>query len=121
MIVDHQDDRSSFQSFETQHVAVEHLLGVPETVPVGRGSLSLAVLLLGMAGAGGQKGEVLGPPAALEEDLDLVVADVESFVAVAGHESDIGSVSAEGTHRMVDEWAEGGGDLTGIADVVVED
>src|SRR5689334_873566 len=35
LLVDDEHDRAALQTFEAEDVAVEHLLGVPEAVPVG--------------------------------------------------------------------------------------
>jgi hypothetical protein len=34
-LVDNEDDGATFQALEPEHVTVEHLVGVPEGVPVG--------------------------------------------------------------------------------------
>ena len=102
-------------------MTVEHLLGIPERVPVRRGAGLLAGDLLGVAAAGGEQRDILGPPALVEQPLDVVVTDVECVVERAGHEPHFRTVAAEETHRVVDEGLEGGGDLPGVADVLVED
>ena len=74
-----------------------------------------------MAGAGGQQRDVFGTPPLLEEQLDLVVADVHRVVAGAGDELHGRPLAAEEAHRVVDERLERVGDLAGVAQVVVED
>ena len=100
---------------------VEHLLGIPETVPIGRVAFGLAGDLFGVPAAGGQQGHILGSPAFIEKRLDLVVAHIEGVVSGAGDEPDVRAVSAEQSHGMVDQRLEGPGDLTGIADVLLQD
>jgi hypothetical protein len=101
-------------------VAIEDLLGVPEAVPVGGVAGGLALLLLGVAGAGGEQRDILGAPTVFEEQLDLVVADVHRVLTGAGYELHRRPVAAEEAHRVVDERLEGVGDLAGVAQIVVE-
>ena len=63
-VVDDEHDRAALEAFEAEDMAVEHLLGIPEAVPVGGVSGGLALLLLGVAGAGGQQRDVFGTPMA---------------------------------------------------------
>jgi hypothetical protein len=44
--VDHQDDRSALESLEAHNVAVEHLVGVPEGIPIRLVSILLTRGLL---------------------------------------------------------------------------
>lgn len=119
-LVQGQHDDTTFESLETEHVAVEHLLGIPEGVPVGGGAQRLAVDLFGMAAAGCQQGDVLGPPPLVEERVDLVVGGVESAVGVAGDEPHVGSVTTPKLHTLSNKGTECGRDLAGVAQIVVE-
>ena len=67
LLVDDQDDRAPLEALEAEHVAVEHLLGVPEAVPVRGVAAGLALVLLGMPGTGGQQRDILGAPTLFEE------------------------------------------------------
>ena len=121
LLVDDEHDGAPLEAFETEDVALEHLIGVPKAVPVGGVAGCLAFLLLGMAGTGGQQRDVLGPPSLLEEQFDLVVAAVHGVVTSAGDELHGGTLAAEEAHRVVDQWLERVGDLAGVPEVVVED
>src|SRR6476659_5427269 len=49
LLVDDEHDRASLEPLEAEDVTVEHLLGVPEAVPVGGVAGRLALRLLGVA------------------------------------------------------------------------
>ena len=53
-LVDDEHDGTAFEPLEAEDVAIEHLVGIPEAVPVGGVAGGLAFLLFGVAGAGGQ-------------------------------------------------------------------
>ena len=80
-VVDDEHHASSLKTFEAQHVAVENLVGVPERIPVGIVAVLLALGLFGMAAAGGEKSDILWPPTLVEQEIDLVVADVQRLIA----------------------------------------
>ncbi len=65
--VDGEDHGATLESFEAEDVAIEHLLGVPERVPISTRPQGLALDLFGVAAAGGQQGNVLGAPPIAEE------------------------------------------------------
>lgn len=120
-LVQRQYHDAPFESLEAEHMAVEHLLGIPEGVPVGGVAQLLAVDLFGMAAARRQQGDVLGPPPLVEERVDLVVGGVESVVGVAGDEPRVGPVTAPKLHTLSDKGTECGRDLADVAQIVVED
>jgi hypothetical protein len=101
-------------------MAVEHLIGVPEAVPVGGVAGGLAFLLLGMTRAGGQQRDVLGTPSLLKEPLDFVVAGVHGVLPGAHDESHRGALPAQEAHRQIDQGLKGVGDLPGVAQIVVQ-
>ena len=114
-IIDNEDHTAPLEPFEAQHVAVEHLLGVPEAVPVDRVAVTLPFRLLRVAAAGGQQREVLRPPAFVEQQIDLVVADAHRLIAAARDVPNGRSLTAEEPHGVIDQRLEGTGDLTGVA------
>jgi hypothetical protein len=84
-------------------------------------ALGLAGGLLGMAAARSEQREIFGPPPLVEERVDLVIADVHGLVSTARDEGDCRPIAAEESHRVVNEWLKGAGDLASITNVVVED
>lgn len=100
MLVDDEDDGASLQSLEAEHVPVEHLVGVPQCIPVGGVAAGLAGGLLGMTAACRQQREILWPPTLFEKHLDLVVSDANGLVAAARDEGDRRPVPTEEPHRM---------------------
>lgn len=73
--VDDEHDGAAFEPFEAEDVSVKDLLGIPEAVLVGGAAGGLSLELFRVAAAGCYQGDVLGSPALLEQQLDLVVAD----------------------------------------------
>ena len=53
-LVDDQHDGAALEPLEAEHVAIEHLIGVPEGIPIGLVTVLLPLGLLGMAAAGRQ-------------------------------------------------------------------
>src|SRR6185312_15988032 len=86
LLVDDEHDRASLEPLEAEDVAVEHLLRIPEAVPVGGVAGGLAFRLLGVATAGGQQRDILWAPALVEEQFDLIVTLVHRVGAGAGDE-----------------------------------
>src|SRR5690242_12477507 len=62
LLVDDEDDGAALESLEAEDVTVEHLVGIPEAVPVGGIAGGLTFLLFGMSGAGGEQRDILGAP-----------------------------------------------------------
>ena len=73
-----------------------------------------------MPAAGGEQGQVLGAPPAVEEYVDLVLGHVEGVVDAALHEPDVRTVDVPQAHPDRGQRREPGGDLTGVAEVAVE-
>jgi len=78
--VDGEDHGATLESFEAEDVAVEHLLGVPERVPISTRPQGLALDLFGVTAACGQQGNVLGTPPIAEEVFDCVVGGFQRIL-----------------------------------------
>src|SRR5680860_129039 len=116
-----EDDGRSFEPLEAEDVPVEDLVRVVEGLPVVALASGLAFDLLGVALARGQQGDVLGRPALLEKNLDLVVRLTQRLVVRAGDETHRVAVPAAVAHLHLGQGPEGLGDRERVAEVLVQE
>jgi len=121
LLIDDEHDRASLEALEAEDVAVEHLLRIPETVPVGGVAGGLALLLLRVASAGREQRDIFRAPTVFEEQLDFVVASAHCVLAGAGHELHRRPLPAEEAHLVIDKRLKRIRDLPRVAHIVIED
>ena len=98
-LVDAEHDDSALETLAAEHVPVEDTVLVPEGAPVA--VLPLRLLqrhLLLVPRARRQQCDVLGPPALLQQRVDLVVGDVEGVLGRRLDEGHLGPVATAGVH-----------------------
>ena len=118
--VDGQHDGGPFESFESHDGSVEHVVAGPEGRPVGVLTAALLLDLHGVPVAGGEQGDVQWFPAVFEQVHGFVAGGVEHSVGRAFDVPDRRPGAASWGGLVGDQFTERGGDLAGVAQVLVE-